>query len=79
MGKLGDNYYVVRHGTDWAVRREGADRVSSQHSTQAQAIDRGRELAQQQHAELRIQGRDGRFRDGDSYGNDPFPPRDRKH
>jgi hypothetical protein len=39
MGKLGDNYYVVRHRDRWAVRREGADRVSSEHDTQAAASD----------------------------------------
>lgn len=56
--KLGDNYYVVRHGDQWAGRREGAERVPSEHSTQADAIERGREIAQQQHGELRIQGRE---------------------
>ncbi|WP_420799894.1 DUF2188 domain-containing protein [Nitrospira moscoviensis] len=31
--------------------------------------------------EVRIQGRDGQWRDSDSVppGNDPMPPRDRKH
>lgn len=79
MSKLGDNYYVVRRDDGWAVRREGADRVSSEHNTQKEAVARGRELAQAQGGELRIQGRDHKFLDSDSFGHDPNPPRDRKH
>jgi hypothetical protein len=29
--------------------------------------------------ELVTHGKDGRIQDSDSYGNDPVPPRDRKH
>lgn len=79
MSKKNSNYHVVPHGSGWAVRREQASRVSSQHGTQGEAIDSGRRLAQQSHGELRIHRRDGTIRDSDSYGNDPFPPRDRKH
>lgn len=71
--------HIVRHGDDWAVRREGANRVSSTHDTQREAIDAGRCTAQREHTELVIHGRDGQIRDSDSYGNDPFPPRDKKH
>jgi hypothetical protein len=76
---MGKNQYVVRHGGDWAVRGEGNTRVTSTHPTQADAIAVGRRIAQQEKSELIIQGRDGRIRDTDSYGNDPFPPKDRKH
>ena len=79
VARLGDNYYVVRHNGHWAVRREGAERVSSEHRTQGAAIERGRDLAREQEGELRIQGRNSQFRDSDSYGSDPCPPRDRKH
>lgn len=70
--------HIVPHGGDWAVRRSGADRVSSRHDTQADAIRSGRGTAQREHTELFIHGRDGRIRDRDSFGNDPFPPRDTK-
>ncbi len=73
------DYHVVPHEEGWAVRREGAQRVSSQHDTQGDAINEGRRLAQKQHTELVIHDRRGRIRDSDSYGNDPVPPRDRKH
>ena len=68
------NQYVVRSGEGWGVRGEGNSRLTGRFDTQAEAINRAREIAQNNAAELRIQGRDGRFREGWSYGNDPFPP-----
>lgn len=59
----------------WNVIRDGARRASSVHSTQAEAADAGREIARREQAELYIHGRDGRIRDRDSYGNDPYPPK----
>lgn len=63
--------YVVRHGDEWASRVGGASRASRVFSTQKAAIDYARPVAKASHAELYIQGRDGRFRDSDSHGNDP--------
>lgn len=70
----GKNQYVVRTGEGWGVRGEGNERLTGRFDTQAEAIEAGREIARNQGAELRIQGRDGRFREGWSYGNDPYPP-----
>jgi len=67
------NQYVVRDGDGWGVRGEGNSRLTKRFDTQHAAIERGREIAQNQHSELRIQGRDARFRESWSYGNDPFP------
>lgn len=69
------NQYVVRSGEAWGVRGEGNARLTARFDTQAEAIGRGREIARNNTAELRIQGRDGRFREAWSYGNDPFPPK----
>lgn len=71
---MGKNQYVVRSGGSWGVRGEGNQRLTARCETQAQAISLARSIAQRQASELRIQGRDGRFREGWSYGNDPFPP-----
>ena len=77
MGKR--NVHVVHRASgDWAVTREGAKRASTVTSTQGQAEQVGRKLAQQDKVEILIHGRDNRIRDRDSYGNDPFPPRDKK-
>ena len=71
----GKNQYVVRSGDRWGVRGEGNSRLTREFDTQCEAINFGRGVAQNQEAELRIQGRDARFREAYSYGNDPFPPR----
>jgi uncharacterized protein YdaT len=74
--------YVVRHGDEWAVVKPGAERASGVFDTQSDAIERAKEIVSNLGGgEVRIQGRDGHFRDSDTVapGNDPFPPRDRRH
>ena len=78
MGKKRD-VHVVPHNDGWATKREGAGRAGSVHRTQREAIERGRAQAQRNKTELVIHRQDGRIRDSDSYGNDPHPPKDRKH
>ena len=45
-------------------------------SSQQEAIDRARGVAQNQGTELFIHGRNGRIRERDSHGNDPYPPKE---
>jgi hypothetical protein len=75
MGKKGKNQHVVPHEDGWAVKGEGNQRLTSIHPTQQQAADAAREIARNQNSELFIHRRDGTFRDRDSYGGDPFPPK----
>ncbi len=77
------NYYVTKNpdGT-WNAKREHADRASSVSETQSEAERDAKEFsANSGGGEVRIQDRNGRFRDSDtvSPGNDPFPPRDKVH
>lgn len=67
--------HVVPHDEGWATRREGAQRVGSIHSTQADATQAARGTAIRERGEVVIHGRSGRIRDANSYGNDPFPPK----
>lgn len=76
---MGKNQHIVPHGKGWAVRGEGNQKVTSVHRTQKDAIGAAKGIAQNQKSEVVIHGKDGRIRDKDSYGNDPFPPRDTKH
>lgn len=71
--------HVVPREDGWAVRGSGNSRDTSHHRTQGQAIDAATDIARTQRGEVVIHGRDGRIRDSDSYGSDPFPPRDEKH
>lgn len=69
------NIHTVQRDGEWVNVREGADRASSAHETQQQAIDRAREIATNSGVEHLIHGRDGRIRERNSYGNDPHPPK----
>ena len=71
----------VTHRSDgsWAVIGEGDSRASSLHDTQREAIDVAREIAMNNASELVVHDRRNRIRDRDSYGDDPYPPRDNRH
>lgn len=71
----GKRIHVVPHNGAWATRREGASRVGSTHTTQSGAIDAARGRATRDAGEVVIHRPDGRIRDSNSYGNDPFPPK----
>ena len=73
------NQHVVPLGNGWAVKREGSNRITTITETQRDAIVIAREIARNNKSELVIHGKDGKIKDRDSYGKDPFPPRDRKH
>ncbi len=79
MGKKKDIHVVPHRDGGWATRKEGASRAGSRHGTQSDAIDRAREQAIRERTEVVIHRKDGRIRDSDSYGNDPHPPKDKKH
>ena len=73
------NQHVVPSGKDWAVKGEGNDKATKIVDTQAEAIRIAREIAINQKSEVVIHRPDGTIRDKDSYGNDPNPPKDKKH
>lgn len=61
----------------WQVGKPGSDRASARTRTQAEAIDRGRQiLGNDGGGELVIHNRQGQIRDADTVapGNDPYPP-----
>ena len=57
-------------GDRWAVVREGSERASSLHDTQAQAEKKGRETARRDKTEFYLHDRQGQIRERDSYGSD---------
>jgi hypothetical protein len=69
----GDVHVTPRDGR-WAVERDGGQRASSLHDTQAQAETAGRATARREKVEFFLHGRNGQIRERDSYGNDPYPP-----
>jgi hypothetical protein len=71
----GKSQHVVPHKDGWAVKGAGNTRATSVQPTQQKAIDVARPIARQEKAELFVHGRDGKIREKDSFGNDPFPPK----
>lgn len=63
----------------WSVKSSGSSKPVSVHQRQSTAIDRAKDIAEQQQTELIIRGRDGTIRSKDSYGSDPNPPKDKEH
>ncbi|MCG3193061.1 MAG: hypothetical protein DIJKHBIC_02310 [Thermoanaerobaculia bacterium] len=73
------NQHVVRRPDGWAVLGAGNSRDTVVKSTQIEAIERARQIAQRLETQVIIHDRRNRIRDADSYGNDPNPPKDKKH
>ena len=70
--------HVLPTDKGWAVKVEGSTRNKSNHDTKQEAVDSGKAFAQKQKTEFVIHGKDGKIQNKNSYGNDPFPPRDKK-
>ena len=69
------NQHVVPHAEGWAVKPAGGERASGVYSTQQEAIEHGRAIAINQGSELLVHGRNGQIRERNTYGTDPFPPK----
>lgn len=72
---MAKNQHVVPKNNKWAVLGEGNAKATAVYSTQQEAIQRAKEIAQNQQSELLIHGANGQIRERNSYGNDPFPPK----
>lgn len=72
---MGKNQHVVPHGKEWAVIGEGNSKYTALTTTQSEAIDIARDIAQNQNSELFIHNRQGQIRERNTYGSDPNPPK----
>ena len=61
--------HVVTKGDGWALEVDGRQR--GKFDTQDEAIQQGRQLAEQENGELVVHGQDGQIREKASHGNDP--------
>jgi Uncharacterized protein conserved in bacteria (DUF2188) len=71
--------HVVPRPEGWATIKEGGQRAGALAPTQKAAIDIARDQAKRERVEVVIHRKDSSIRDSDSYGNDPNPPKDKKH
>ena len=69
--------HVTPHNNGWQVKSGGASKAYRVVSTQKEAIGIAKTVAKNQCTDTKIHGRDGRICAGNSYGNDPYPPKDK--
>jgi len=74
----GKNQHVVKHNNEWAVKGAGNKKATRITKTQSEAIEIATNIARNQHSDTKIHGKNGKIRAGNSYGNDPCPPKDKK-
>ena len=82
MPKKGPSIHVVPSATTagkFVAKQAGNPKAVTRPATQAATIAKAIPLAKKNESEVVIHNRKGQIRDSDSYGNDPNPPRDRKH
>ena len=71
--------HVVPRKDGWATKKEGSERAGGVYDTKIDALEQARNQARRERVDVVIHGKDGIIQDTDSYGNDPYPPLDRKH
>ena len=72
---MAKNQHVVPVGNKWGIKGEGNSKYTRVTNTQREAVEKARTIARNQQSELVIHGKDGRIREKDSHGHDPFPPK----
>lgn len=77
MSKKSNHVVPSRKDGGWAVKKAGAIRASKKFERKLDAVKYARELSRSEQSELYIHKRDGTIQNRNSYGMDPFPPRDR--
>jgi hypothetical protein len=70
-----NNQHVVPFGRVWTVKQPGQKKSVVYFPTQKLAIKYGRKRAIEARSELIIHRPDGRIREKNTYGYDPYPPK----
>lgn len=70
-----NQHVTMRPDGNWQVKGEKNTKATAVTNTQKEAISIATKIARNQKSELIIHGKDGKIREKNSYGNDPFPPK----
>ena len=71
-----NNQHVTPHKDGgWQVKGAGNKKATARTETQSAAIKIARDIAINKKSEVVIHGQNGRIREKNSYGNDPYPPK----
>jgi hypothetical protein len=68
---MANQIFVSPGGENWKVKVVGNQKASAVCDTKAEAVERAKEIAQNQRLELLVQNLDGTIGWRNSYGNDP--------
>ena len=70
------NYWTQqRPDGKWESKAEGAKRASKVTDTQAEAWEYSKDMARKTGGEAYLKGRNGKIRERNTYGKDPYPPK----
>jgi hypothetical protein len=73
---MSQNYWAGPRGKDgWGVKPEGSSHDIRKFRTQAEAWKIAQLLGKLSSSESFLQGRNGRIRERNTFGNDSYPPR----
>ncbi len=68
------HHVVPNPNGGWDVKKGGSEKASNHFDKKSDAVEKGREISQNQGSEFYIHGKDGKIQSKDSHGNDPNPP-----
>lgn len=68
------HHVVPNPNGGWDVKKGGSEKASNHFDKKTDAVDKGREISQNQGSEFYVHGKDGKIQSKDSHGNDPNPP-----
>jgi Uncharacterized protein conserved in bacteria (DUF2188) len=72
---MGGRFMTIKASKGWAVKKEGATRISSIHDSQSGAWAEARRLARGSDGDAVLKGAGGHIRARNAYGKDPFSPK----
>ena len=70
--------HVTKHPNGWQVKSGWKTKAYRVVPTQKQAISIAKSVVKNQKTDTKIHGENDCIRAGNSYGNDPYPPKDTK-
>ncbi len=72
---MAKNIHISKNNSGgWKAQQEKTNHAMANFQTQKQAINFGTSVAKNNKTEIIIHGRDGKIRERNTFGNDPFPP-----
>ena len=74
MSSKKTHHVVPNPNGGWDVKKGGSEKASNHFDKKNDAVEKGREISQNQGSEFYIHGKDGKIQSKDSHGNDPNPP-----